>query len=121
MLALLPIKFRTAPLRVFPTKACKWVTENSFLSKPQAKYCLVWASFLTRMGLPFSLLGPSENLAVPVHTLREIDTLCFGSHIIDSIFGDVVDISCFSHHVDVFQWDRECFIIWLVKLWSMSS
>ena len=30
---------------------------------------------------------------------------------------DMVDTRLsLSHHVDVFQWDRECFIVWAVKL-----
>ena len=43
----------------------------------------------------------------PNPLLRKIDTLRFGPSVIDHMFREILD---------VFQWDRECFIIWVVKL-----
>ena len=48
--------------------------------------------------------------------LRQIDTLRSGPHVIDNIFRkNVYTRLSLSHYVDVFQWDRECFMIPIVK------
>ena len=52
--------------------------------------------------------------------LRKIDTLRFSPYIIVFIYTymlrDIVYTRVsLSHQVDVFQWDRECVIIWVVK------
>ena len=55
----------------------------------------------------------------PSPLLRKIDTPRFVPHVIDTFFTD--NLCCrlsLSHHVDVFQWDRKCFIICFVKLSS---
>ena len=76
------------------------------------------------VGLPFTHLCPSRslvrriwNLAVAVHSSARVTPFA-SNH--ESLI--VCSETCFffrlslSHHVDVFQWDRECFIIWVVKL-----
>ena len=44
--------------------------------------------------------------------LTEIDILRFCPYVLGRILRDIVHIhTCLSHHVDVFEWDRECFSI----------
>ena len=74
--------------------------------------------FFELCGLPCTHLYPSGSLVrrnldsySPSPLLRKIDTLRLGPHFIDNMLRDIVETRLsLSHHVDVFHWDRECFI-----------
>ena len=61
----------------------------------------------------------------PSTLLRKIDTVRFGPHVRDNMLGDIVHTRLnLLYHVDVFQRDRQCLIVWVVKFqkeFSMMS
>ena len=76
------------------------------------------------LGLPFTHLYPSRsfvrriwNLVVPVHTSESLTPFA-SVHISLIIFFIDTDYTrlSLSHYGDVLQRDRECFILWVVKL-----
>ena len=55
------------------------------------------------------------NLAVPIHSSEKLTP--FVSVIIDEMFTDILYIRLrLFHHVDVFQWNRQCSIVCVVNL-----
>ena len=89
-------------------------------SDPSFRLKTVWSGivFWIFVGLPLthSLLRRIWNLAVPVHSSERVTSFASAHESIDKIFTDIVFTRLkWSHDVDVFQWDRTCFIIWVVK------
>ena len=77
------------------------------------------AVFWIFVGLPFTHLYPSRslasriwNLAVAMHSSERFDTLSIGPLVIENLFRNIVLTRLsLSHHLDVFHWARESFIV----------